>query len=116
MAANQPSSSPIHIGICGGGLGGLTTAIALRRAGVQVTVLEQAAELGDIGAGIQMTPNVSRLLIKWGVADLILKDLVEVEELNVRRCDGTVSEISSNRDFKRVKVGKCLTGAESRIY
>lgn len=67
---------------------------------MQVTVLEQAAELGDIGAGIQMTPNVSRLLIKWGVADLILKDLVEVEELNVRRFDGTVSATLAIRDFQ----------------
>jgi salicylate hydroxylase len=100
MAANQPSNNLLHIGICGGGLGGLTTAIALRQAGVQVTVLEQAAELGDIGAGIQMTPNVSRLLIKWGVADLILKDLVEVEELNVRRFDGTVCATLAIRYFE----------------
>jgi salicylate hydroxylase len=36
-----------------------------------------------------MTPNVSRLLIKWGVADKIGKNLVEFEELNMRRRDGT---------------------------
>jgi salicylate hydroxylase len=53
-----------------------------------VTVLEAASELGEIGAGIQMTPNVSRLLIKWGVADVIGESLVEFEELNMRR-DGT---------------------------
>ncbi|KAK0127160.1 hypothetical protein ONS96_006713 [Cadophora gregata f. sp. sojae] len=79
----------IHIGLCGAGLGGLAAAIALRRAGAEVTVLEAAAELGEIGAGIQMTPNVSRLLIKWGVADVIGSNLVEFEELNLRRRDGT---------------------------
>jgi salicylate hydroxylase len=36
-----------------------------------------------------MTPNVSRLLIKWGVADIIGSNLVEVEELNMRKRDGT---------------------------
>ncbi len=36
-----------------------------------------------------MTPNVSRLLIKWGVADVIGENLVEYEELNLRRKDGT---------------------------
>ncbi|PVH86478.1 salicylate hydroxylase [Cadophora sp. DSE1049] len=79
----------IHVGLCGAGIGGLAAAIALRRAGAQVTVLEAAAELGEIGAGIQMTPNVSRLLIKWGVADVIGLNLVEFEELNMRRRDGT---------------------------
>ncbi|KAG4434701.1 hypothetical protein IFR05_009811 [Cadophora sp. M221] len=79
----------IHIGLCGAGLGGLAAAIALCLAGAQVTVLEAATELGEIGAGIQMTPNVSRLLIKWGVADVIGSDLVEFEELNMRRRDGT---------------------------
>lgn len=36
-----------------------------------------------------MTPNVSRLLIKWGVADVIGDNLVEFEELNMRRRNGT---------------------------
>ncbi|KAH9223315.1 hypothetical protein DL95DRAFT_420686 [Leptodontidium sp. 2 PMI_412] len=88
MTFSQPEKR-IHIGLCGAGLGGLAAAIALRRAVAQVTALEAATELGEIGAGIQMTPNVSRLLIKWGVADIISSDLVEFEELNMRRRDGT---------------------------
>ncbi|CZT40535.1 related to salicylate hydroxylase [Rhynchosporium secalis] len=79
----------INIGLCGAGIGGLAAAIALRRAGARVTILEAATELGEIGAGIQMTPNVSRLLIKWGVADIIGSNLVEFKELNMRRKDGT---------------------------
>jgi salicylate hydroxylase len=43
-----------------------------------------------IGAGIQMTPNVSVLLQKWGVADVIGDKLVQIEELNMRRKDGTL--------------------------
>lgn len=44
----------LHVGICGAGIGGVAAAIALREAGVKVTVLEAAAELGEIGAGIQV--------------------------------------------------------------
>ncbi|MCJ1248243.1 hypothetical protein MMC30_005460 [Trapelia coarctata] len=48
---------PLHVG-----LGGFAAAIAIARAGATVTVLEAAPALGEIGAGIQMTPNVARLL------------------------------------------------------
>jgi salicylate hydroxylase len=79
----------MHIGICGAGIGGLAAAIAMSKAGANVTVLEAAPELGEIGAGIQMTPNVARLLVKWGVSEVIGDNLVEFEELNMRRRDGT---------------------------
>ncbi|ETI23936.1 hypothetical protein G647_05743 [Cladophialophora carrionii CBS 160.54] len=79
----------LNVGICGAGIGGLAAAIAMRKAGVKVTVLEAALELGEIGAGIQMTPNVARLLMKWGVDKVIGDNLVEFEELNMRRKDGT---------------------------
>jgi salicylate hydroxylase len=69
----------LHVGICGAGIGGLAAAIAIAKAGAKVTVLEAALELGEIGAGIQMTPNVARLLIKWGVDKVIGDDLVEFE-------------------------------------
>jgi salicylate hydroxylase len=43
--------------IAGGGIGGLATAIGLAQKGIASTVLEKAAELGEIGAGIQLGPN-----------------------------------------------------------
>jgi salicylate hydroxylase len=79
----------VHIGICGAGIGGLAAAIAMAKAGAKVTVLEAAPELGEIGAGIQMTPNVARFLVNWGVGEVIGDNLVEFEELNMRRRDGT---------------------------
>ena len=79
--------------------------IAIARAGGRVTVLEAAAQLGEIGAGIQMvsdpqlplsyttdryqTPNVARLLQRYGVDKAIGDDLVRFQELNMRRKDGT---------------------------
>jgi salicylate hydroxylase len=78
----------LHVGIVGAGMGGIAAAIALARAGAKVSVLETAIELGEIGAGIQMTPNVARLLTRWGVDEVIGENLVSFKELNMRRQDG----------------------------
>lgn len=53
-----------------------------------MTVLEAASELGEIGAGIQMTPNVARLLQRWGVAEAIGDNLVTFDRFNLRTKDG----------------------------
>jgi salicylate hydroxylase len=55
------------IAVVGAGLGGLTAAIALRQRGFEVTVYEQAPQLGEIGAGIQLSPNAMRVLIGLGL-------------------------------------------------
>jgi 3-hydroxybenzoate 6-monooxygenase len=64
-------SSPILI--AGGGIGGLAAAFVLGRAGHAVTVLEQAAEFGEIGAGIQLGPNIFRMLDYLGLTNEINK-------------------------------------------
>ncbi|MBP2370601.1 FAD-dependent monooxygenase [Pseudonocardia parietis] len=61
-----PSQS-LEITVAGGGLGGLTAALALRQQGFRVTVLEAAPQLGEVGAGIQTAPNASRVLIGLGL-------------------------------------------------
>ncbi len=53
---SSPSSS-LPVLVAGGGIGGLAAALSLSRLGYQVLVLEQAAEIGEIGAGIQLGPN-----------------------------------------------------------
>jgi 2-polyprenyl-6-methoxyphenol hydroxylase-like FAD-dependent oxidoreductase len=58
-----------RVAVVGAGLGGLAAAIALRQRGFEVTVYEQAFELGEIGAGIQLSPNAMRVLMALGLAE-----------------------------------------------
>ncbi len=52
----------LHVIVVGAGLGGLTATLAMQRAGFRVSVFEQAAELGEVGAGVTITPNGSHVL------------------------------------------------------
>ncbi len=67
----QSTSDPILI--IGGGLGGLTTALALARRGIASRVLEGAPEFGAIGYGIQFGPNVFHVLDRIGVTDAVME-------------------------------------------
>jgi salicylate hydroxylase len=60
---------PTHILVVGGGIGGLSAAVALSRGGHRVDVFEQAPAFAEIGAGIQMGPNVTRRLAQLGLAE-----------------------------------------------
>ena len=53
--------------IVGGGIGGITAALVLAGRGVDVQVFEQASELGEVGAGIQLSPNCVRVLHHVGL-------------------------------------------------
>src|SRR5262245_63570777 len=55
------------IAIVGGGIGGLATALALLRAGIDVDVYEQAPELKEVGAGVQISANGTRVLHALGL-------------------------------------------------
>jgi salicylate hydroxylase len=57
--------------VAGAGLGGLTLALCLARAGFSVTVLEQANALGEVGAGVQISANGARVLYHLGLAEAL---------------------------------------------
>ncbi len=63
------ASNSLPVIVAGGGIGGLAAALALVRQGFQVTVLEQAPEIGEIGAGIQLGPNAFHAFDALGVGD-----------------------------------------------
>jgi 2-polyprenyl-6-methoxyphenol hydroxylase-like FAD-dependent oxidoreductase len=62
-------SQQLPVLVAGGGIGGLAAALALVRQGFQVVVLEQAAQIGEIGAGIQLGPNAFHAFDALGVGD-----------------------------------------------
>jgi 2-polyprenyl-6-methoxyphenol hydroxylase-like FAD-dependent oxidoreductase len=62
-----------RIALIGGGIGGLTAAIALHRRGFEPVVFEQASELKEVGAGIQITPNSTKILRAIGLDDAVRK-------------------------------------------
>jgi 2-polyprenyl-6-methoxyphenol hydroxylase-like FAD-dependent oxidoreductase len=64
---------PAKVGVAGGGIGGLTAAIALRRAGFEVSVFERAAELREVGAGLLLAANAQKALAKLGLADAVAR-------------------------------------------
>jgi 2-polyprenyl-6-methoxyphenol hydroxylase-like FAD-dependent oxidoreductase len=73
--------------IIGAGIGGLAAALTLRRAGFEVEVFEQAAALRKIGAGIQISPNASRILARLGLADSMRRYGVRPQAVQIRRWD-----------------------------
>ena len=60
-------SPGLRVIIVGGGLGGLTAAIALRRQGHRVQVFEQSSFVNEVGAAIHLTPNASGLMYQMGL-------------------------------------------------
>jgi salicylate hydroxylase len=76
----------LSVGVIGGGIGGLSTAIALRRAGHQVTIYERNDFAGEAGASVSCAANGTRWLHKWGV--------------DVQKGDPVVLKKLINRDWK----------------
>lgn len=60
--------------VVGGGIGGLVTALSLARYGIGSHVVEQSEQFGEIGAGLQLAPNASRILSWLGVLDRVMED------------------------------------------
>ena len=60
-----------QLAVSGGGIGGLAAALACARQGVPVQLLERAAQLSEVGAGIQVGPNVTRILQAWGLGEAL---------------------------------------------
>ncbi len=67
--------------VAGAGIGGIATALSLAQSGLRVTVLEQADELGEIGAGLQLGPNAFAALDALGAGDRVREHAVFTERL-----------------------------------
>ncbi|RYF34303.1 MAG: 3-hydroxybenzoate 6-monooxygenase [Comamonadaceae bacterium] len=96
-------NSSLPVLVAGGGIGGVAAALALARRGFDVKVLEQAAQLGEIGAGIQFGPNAFAALDALGVGDFARERAVYTDEMVMHdaideRC---VGRIPTGEAFRR---------------
>jgi len=75
----------LSVAIVGGGIGGTAAALSLLRSGFDVHIYEQARELREVGAGVQISPNASRVLHRLGLSDAISKMGVRPHAWHQRR-------------------------------
>jgi salicylate hydroxylase len=71
--------------VAGAGIGGLTAALCLARAGKRVLVLERAPKIDEVGAGLQISPNAGRVLASLGLESTLAGVGLEPDAFNIRR-------------------------------
>ena len=73
----------MEIAIIGGGIAGLSTALALQKEGVSSVVYERANQLNEVGAGIWLQPNALKVLNRLGLKDKILESGIQLEGVDI---------------------------------
>ena len=99
------STAPLRVAVVGGGIGGVATALALHRRGLDVRLYEQAPELKEVGAGVAIQPNGVKMLERLGLGDDLRRTGAKWVDPQFRRQDGTFAasmwppEIASSIEF-----------------
>ncbi|SOE08346.1 salicylate hydroxylase [Hoeflea halophila] len=93
-----------NILVIGAGIGGLTTALAFAAGGDRVDIVEQAPELSEVGAGLQVSPNASRILVALGLGDRLRKAMIVPHEI----------VLASGQTLRRITHVPCGGFAEDR--
>jgi salicylate hydroxylase len=92
---------PAHVLIAGGGIAGLASALALARRRHRVDLLEQAVAFGEVGAGVQLGPNVTRRLQQLGVWEPLVRIAARPDALVVRGA-------TDDREIARLPLGNAM--------
>ncbi|KAJ3575746.1 hypothetical protein NPX13_g3928 [Xylaria arbuscula] len=77
--------TPYSIIVIGAGIGGLAIGLCMRKTGHDVVILEKRQEITEVGAGIQIPPNASRILRRFGVLEEVMKHATVLERNSLRR-------------------------------
>jgi salicylate hydroxylase len=134
MSSKESPSPSQSILINGGGIGGLTTALALAKKGIASQVLEQASEFQEVGAGLQVGPNAFRVFDLLGVTEAInelatfpesftLMDALEAEQIvqlplgqSFRARFGFPYGLMHRADLHQVLLNACRQDALVRLH
>ena len=74
----------MHVLVVGGGIGGLTAALALEKHGHKVTVAEQSGVISEVGAGLQLSPNAMKVINALGVGARVMMDAFRPQAAEMR--------------------------------
>ena len=80
----------VRIAIIGGGIGGLTTAIALQKLGINCSVYERSSEFKEVGAAISLWPNALRVFQELKILDDVLEKCGEIKEAYIKTSTGKI--------------------------
>ncbi len=80
----------LNIGIIGGGIGGVAAAVALHRAGIAATVYERASEFREVGTGMMLWPNATRILKEFGLLERVAAVSGSTQHFLVRSSAGAI--------------------------
>jgi len=94
MAGFGSDKEHIDIAIIGAGIGGVATAVALRQAGFDADVFEQASQLREVGGGIVFREPSRALFAKWGILDDLRPKLAAVNVMEIRDRTGSVLNVA----------------------
>ena len=100
---------PAHVLIAGGGIAGLASALALARRRHRVDLLEQAVAFGEVGAGIQLGPNVTRRLQQLEVWEPLVRIAARPDALVVRSA-------TDGREIARLPLGNAMLHSYAAPY
>ena len=101
--------------VAGAGIGGLTASLALAKKGFRVVVLEKAEKLEEAGAGLQLSPNASRILVELGLEPRLAGRAVTPESINIMsaRAGGEISRLPLG-EAATFRCRRTLLGGASR--
>jgi len=88
--SGKESMAMLRVAVIGGGIGGLSAAVALRAAGAHVEVFEQARQLSEVGAGLGIQQNGQRVLVRLGLGPEINRIGSRLKGFRVYSSDGSV--------------------------
>ena len=95
--------------VAGAGIGGLTASLALAARGFRVVVLEKAERLEEIGAGVQLSPNASRVLVALGLQSRLAARAVSADTISLM-------SVQSNGEVARLPLGQTAAVCNDAPY